>query len=203
LQGDREVTVTDRRDVLKGALIGGAAVAGAAALAACDSSPAPDSAQSSGQAQTEQAFKQQQAAVPYPVSDLRDSLERRNVRERLLRFNKPTKIAYIYLLSDYGAVISYMAIKGKVSSCSSQMTTSQLIEIHDGSGGGGNVVVDAPGDDGSYGPNEEGVFFFTQDDVLVQWNGKYLLADAPLKVQAQQVSLAYVDGSKPTSTSGR
>jgi hypothetical protein len=195
---------TDRRDMLKGALIAGGAVAVVGGLAACSDSPAPnDSAQGTGQAQTEQAFKQQQAAVPYPVADLRDSLERRNIRERLLRFNKSTKIAYIYLMSDYGAVISYMAIKGKVTSCSSQMTTSQLIEIHDGSGGGGNVVVDAPGDDGSYGPNEDGIFFFTQDDVLVQWNGKYLLADAPLKVQGQQVSLAYVEGSKPTSTSGK
>ncbi len=195
----KEIATTDRRDLLKGALVGAAAVGTVALVAGCDGPPS-GSAQSTGQKQTETAFAQQQAAVPYPVSDLRDSLERRNIRERLLRFNKPTKISYIYLLSDYGTVVAYMAIKGKVSSCSSQMTTSQLIEEYSGNSGG-NVVVDAPGDDGSYGPNEDGIYFFTQDDVLVQWNGKYLLADAPMKVQSQQVALVYQDGSKPSSTS--
>lgn len=191
-----------RRDLLKGAAIGAAAIGGVAALAAC-TSPATDSAQVSTQQQTETAFKQQQAAVPYPAAGLRDSIERRNLKERLLRYNVPTKLSYIYLLSDFGQVITYMPIHGKVSSTDSQMTTSQLIERY-GNSDGGNVVVDAPGDDGSYGPNEAGVFFITTSGVMVQWNGKYLLTDAPLKVTGTQPPpLVYDENSKPTSTAPR
>ena len=65
------------------------------------------SVQSSGQKQTEDAFAQQQAAVPYPVSELKDSLERRNVRERLLRTNEPNKLGYVYLLSFSGTPLGY------------------------------------------------------------------------------------------------
>jgi hypothetical protein len=38
---------------------------------------------------------------------------------------------------------------------------------------------------------------------MVTWNGPYLLTDAPLKVNAQNLVLQYQDGSKPTSTGTR
>lgn len=159
-------------------------------------------AQQTGQAQTEQAFAQQQAAVPYPADALKDSLERRNLREKLLRYNQPSKISYIYLLSQTGGIYAYFTIKGKVSSNQSQMTTDELIQRY-GNADGGNVTVPAPGDDGSYGLNEDGVFFFTTDGVMVTWNGPYLLTDAPLKIDEAKLVLNYVPGSKPSSTGGR
>jgi hypothetical protein len=170
----------------------------AGALAGCTSGDS--SAQKSGQQQTEQAFKQQSGAVPYPVGDLRDSLERRNLREKLLRYNNPSKISYIYLMTQTGGIYAYFTIKGKVSSNQSQMTADQL-DIDRGSYG--QAVVNAPGDDGSYGLNEDGIFFFTTDGVMVTWNGQYLLTDAPLKVNAQNLVVSYVEGSKPSSTSGK
>lgn len=179
-----------------------ALVAALTLAAGCSSKSKPD-AQSKGQAQTEQAFNQQSTAVPYPVTALTDSLERRNLRERLLRYNKPDKISYIYLLSASGGIYSYFTVKGKVSSNSSQMTTDQLVKWQCNGGSCDHVVVSAPGDDGSYGPNETGIFFFTTDNVMVTWDGPYLLVDAPLKVNAATIPLQYVDGSKPTSTSGR
>jgi hypothetical protein len=157
-------------------------------------------AQASGQRQTEQAFAQQQAAVPYPADALRDSLERRNLREKLLRYNQPSKISYIYLLSQTGGIYAYFTVKGKVSSNQSQMTTDQLELDH---GSYGQAVVSAPGDDGSYGLNEDGIFFFTTDGVMVTWNGPYLLADAPLKIDEAKVVLNYAPGSKPSSTGGK
>jgi hypothetical protein len=197
------MTDTSRRDLIKGAAAGAIAAGAVAALAGCTDGPHSGSAQSTGQQQTESAFKALQAAVPYPASELKDSVERRNLRERLLRYNVPTKLSYIYLLSDYGQVITYMPIHGKVSSANSQMTTSQLIEEYGGSSGGGNVVVDAPGDDGSYGPNEDGVFWFSTSGVMCQWNGKYLVVDAPLKLVGTSPVLVYDENSRPTSTSGR
>jgi len=169
------------------------------ALAGCGSSSPKDSAQSTGQAETEQAFKAQRAAEPYPAKDMTDSLERANVKKRLLRYNNPNKIGYIYLLTDTGGIYTYYTIKGKVSSTDSQMTTTDLVETHCHYQNACNdFTVPAPGDDGSYGPNEPGIFFFTADDVLVTWNGRYLLTDAPMKINAQNLVLTYLNGSQPT-----
>jgi len=148
-----------------------------ASLVACSSKP-KSNAQAQGQAQTEQAFKQQSEAVPYPVAQLKDSLERRNIRERLLRTNDPNKIGYVYLLS-FSKPLGYYVIKGKVSSTQSQMTTDQLVERHT-DGGGGNFVYNAPGDDGSYGANEDGVFFFTTEGAFVTTTLDFVYSDQPI-----------------------
>lgn len=147
---------------------------------ACEDDPKTDS-QKEGQKLTEQAYEQQSKAVPYPVDDLRDSLERRNLRERLLRQNEADRIGYVYILS-FGKFLGYYTIKGKVSSTQSQMTTSELILKADYGEGWESQVVEAPGDDGSYGPNEDGVFFFTTEDVMVQTSSEYIYSDGPLAV---------------------
>jgi len=141
-------------------------------------------AQATGQKQTEQAYAQQAAAVPYPADQLRDSLERRNLRERLLRTNKPDAIGYIYLMS-FGRIIGYYTVKGKVSSTQSQMTTDQLELDH---GSYGQAVVNAPGDDGSYGQNESGIFFFTTEGAMVTTDLNYVWADQPLPVDVPQLN---------------
>lgn len=139
-------------------------------------------AQSSGQRLTEQAFAQQQEAVPYPADELRDSLERRNLRERLLRQNDPDKIGYVYILS-FGEFIGYYTIKGKVSSTQSQMTTDVLqVDTPSDGSNAKNSIVTAPGDDGSYGENEPGVFFFTTSGAMVQVSTDYIYSDEPVAV---------------------
>lgn len=139
-----------------------------------------NSAQSTGQEQTERAFAQQQAAVPYPADQLKDSLERRNLVERLLRTNQANKIGYVYLLSFSGQPLGYYTIKGKVSSTQSQLTTDQLVYRFCASGSCSDNVVTAPGDDGSYGANEDGVFFFTTENAYVTTDLNYLYSDQPL-----------------------
>jgi hypothetical protein len=170
------VNLKSRKTAVVGAV--GALVLVFTTAGACDDNST--GAQSTGQQQTETAFVQQQAAVPYPVNQLKDSLERRNIRERLLRTNKPNAIGYVYVMS-FGKVIGYYTIKGKVSSTQSQMTTEMLVEHHDSSYGG-NVAVPAPGDDGSYGDNEPGIFFFCTDGQMVETNLDYIVSDAPLPI---------------------
>lgn len=125
--------------------------------------------------------EQQIPAVQYPEEQMKDSLERRNLRERLLRFNKPDKIGYLYLLT-YGKFVGYYVIKGKVSSTQSQMTnTTQTWE----GGNGRQVVAESIGDDGSFGPNEggdQGIFFFTSAGVLVETTLAWIYSDTPLNV---------------------
>jgi hypothetical protein len=149
-----------------------------------------------------EAYQQQlETAVPYPLDAMKDSLERRNLREKLLRYNKPDKISYIYLLSDTGSVITFYPIKGKVSSNQSQMTAADIDRCHVQREQGCSVL-EGPGDDGSYGPNEDGIFFFTTENVMVTWNGKYLLADAPLKVSSAPIITYNAAEANPSSVGG-
>lgn len=139
------------------------------------------------------------AKRPYPEGKVTDSIERRNLTEKLLRFNDPNKIAYVTLLSDYGTVIATYTVQGKVSSNQSQLTNSQAAYCKNGDKEWGCTTVQSPGDDGSYGDNEPGIFFFTTGGVLVQWNGKYLLTDAPQQVVSAPV-VTYNLSDKPTSS---
>lgn len=160
-------------------------------VAGCAEEPSKETAQEQGQRLTESAFKQQSAAVPYPASELKDSLERRNLREKLLRDNKPNAIRYIYLLS-FAEPLGYYTIKGKVSSTQSQMTTSELLVCKDHKGDhNSSCVADkvvAPGDDGSYGENEQGVFFFTTEGVMVTTNLDYVVSDQPLPFDVPELN---------------
>lgn len=138
---------------------------------------------------TETYQQRLETAVPYPLEAMKDSIERRNLKERLLRFNKPDKIGYVYLLATTGQVVAFYTIKGKISSTQSQLTASDAVQCP-GPRERGCVTTQLPGDDGSFGPNEDGVFFFTTENVMVQWNGPFVYADAPLKVSSAPVLVA-------------
>ena len=134
--------------------------------------------------QTEANHERLVATVPPP--QLRFSLERSNVKKRLERFNSPNKVSYIYLI-DYGKIMAFYTVKGKVSSVNSLLTTpDQVITMRTTGFSAENKVtrhvVASPDLDGSYGTNGDAVFFFTTADIYVEWAGKYLLCDAPLKL---------------------
>lgn len=152
-------------------------------LSACSSE---SGAQQQGQALTEQAYAQQASAVPYPADQLRDSLERKNLRERLLRTNKPDAQGYVYLMS-FGQIIGYYTVQGKVSSTQSQMTTEDLITTGCTGGGCSVVTVGAPGDDGSYGPNESGIFFFTTEGQMITTNLDYIWSDNQINIDVPRL----------------
>jgi len=168
---------------LVGAIV---AVVLAVSVAAC-SETHKSTAQSEGQKLTEQAFEQQSKAVPYPADQMKDSQERRNLRERLLRTNDPDAIGYVYLL-NFGKIFGYYTIKGKVSSTQSQMTTDQLLVKADYGEGWESQVVNAPGDDGSYGANEDGVFFFTTEGAFVTTNLEYVWSDQTLPFDVPELN---------------
>lgn len=142
-----------------------------------------------GQETTEAYSKQLSAAVPYPLADMKDSLERRNVKERLLRFNDADKIGYVYILTLMGDFVGFYTITGKISSVQSQMTISQqVVRTH---GTEGSHVVESMGDDGSYGSNEggdQGIFFFTTEGTMVETVMPWLYSDAPLPVDAKKLN---------------
>lgn len=113
-----------------------------------------------------------------------DSLECKNLKERERRNAQPSAIGYVYLYNFDGTIKGYFTIKGKVSSTQSQMGPMDQLDTHSY----GNTVLEAPGDDGSYGPNEQGIFFFTTEGVMVTYSGEYVLSDAPLKLSDNKLN---------------
>lgn len=144
-----------------------------------------------GQTQEKEAkFSEEQQTrllAAHPQPKMIYSLERVNLIERLNRFNDPNKVSYIYLLSDTGQIYTFLPIKGKVSSVNSQLSTGEQI-VDDPFGYStdvGGKVVESPQEDGSYGTNGDAIFFFTTENIYVEWNGKYLLLDQPLQLTSQ------------------
>lgn len=126
-------------------------------------------------------------AVPIPT--LGDSLERKNIAKRAEIFNKPDKISYIYLV-NYGKVMAFYTVQGKVSSLNSYMSPQERLVYGNGSkcdqtwttDGPDCYALQAPDIDGSYGENVDGIFFFTTEGAYVEWKGDYMMSDQPLKL---------------------
>lgn len=143
---------------------------------------------------------------PTPT-DIDYSLERYNLIKRAYWVNGmrdkaralPTPIAdmplgYIVLLTDNGSVVGRFVVDGKVSSLNSYLTPDS--EYYDMNGYCDGFVEDNPDSsrsercknewlpdvDGSYGSNDNGIFFFTTDGKYIEWTGTYLYSDIPFIV---------------------
>jgi len=118
-------------------------------------------------------------STPPPV--LKSSQERANLIKRLKTFNTDSKVSYIYLI-NYGKVMAFYPVKGKVSSVNSLLTQPQQPIWRSQFRDAGGVTVQSPDLDGSYGSNGDAIFFFTTDGTYVEWNSDYMLCDKPLKM---------------------
>lgn len=134
---------------------------------------------------------QQRLAAAQPPPQIKVSLERKNLIERLQRLNKEDGIGYVYLLSKNGTVMAFYTIRGKVSSLNSLLTTPEQVTTvcqHNPSGPDcAQHTLPSPDFDGSYGKNPEGIFFFTTGNALVEWSGDYMYSDQPLKMTTAPV----------------
>lgn len=130
-----------------------------------------------------------QVNQPTPT-DIDYSLERYNLIKRAYWVNGnrekanslPCQIerpfGYIVLF-DKGVVFGKFIVDGKVSSLNSYLTPdSEYYEYH---GTYNNYwLADV---DGSYGENDNGIFFFTTDGKYIEWTGDYLYSDMPFEVE--------------------
>lgn len=144
--------------------------------------------QVSDESRTEQVAKELKYNQPTPT-DIDYSLERYNLIRRAYWVNgqrekannvvcpiqKP--LGYIVLFTEGGGVVGRFCVDGKVSSLNSYLTPDTTYPTYDGSS---NVwLADV---DGSYGENDNGIFFFTVDGKYVEWTGTYLYSDIPFEV---------------------
>lgn len=145
---------------------------------------------------TEKNHRHLRNVVPEPK--LEDSLERRNLVKYLLYWNDQDRLSYIYLMSRSGTVIGHYVIKGKVTYCSSKLTTrNQICEVGGYRKGAGYTrhIIESPGLDGSYGPSEDAIFFFTVEnpDVPVVWKGDYLVSGVPMNITTKPVLVRTIE----------
>ena len=126
------------------------------------------------------------------------SLEREQVNKRTKLWNDKNKISYIYLI-NYGKIMAFYVIKGKVSSVNSQVTNpEQIARVYKEEAAGPGYesysgVLPSASEDGSYGTNGDAIFFFTTDGTYIEWKGDYMLADKPYKLTAPAEVVRYID----------
>ena len=147
---------------------------------------------------------------PTPT-DIEYSLERYNLIRRAYWVNGqrekamslPCEIAdiplgYVVLFTEGGGVVGRFCVQGKVSSLNSFLTPdSEYYEKDLDFSNGSNSSIRAVDRysnkwiadvDGSYGENDNGIFFFTPDGKYIEWNGCYLYSDIPFEVDNPVVS---------------
>lgn len=153
--------------------------------ASCDSPP-QQSSYTSDSSKVEQTQQKLQAAVPIP--DLTTSAERQNIARRAVTFDNENKVTYIYLI-NFGKVMAFYTVKGKVSSLNSYLTPLDKLVFDDGKpcntysdSSNPCYLVSTPDIDGAYGENADGIFFYTTDGAYVEWKGDYMVSDQPLKL---------------------
>ena len=148
--------------------------------------PSPVGTAAQEQQQEQQAVKdnQQKLAVAVPLPQLNNSLERINIKKRLETFDNPNKVSYIYLV-NFGKVMAFYTIKGKITSGNKRLTSDQTLNPCDGGEYNQDCIMSAPELDGTYGTSAPYIFFWTTEGVYVQWSGDYMLVDQPLKLTTQ------------------
>ena len=134
---------------------------------------------------------------PTPT-DIEYSLERYNLTRRAYWVNgqrekanalvcpieKP--LGYVILLTESGSVVGKFTVDGKVSSLNSFLTPDSDYYSCNATN---KWIADV---DGSYGENDNGIFFFTPDGKYVEWSGIYLYSDIPFEVDAPVVNYTEV-----------
>ena len=128
---------------------------------------------------------QKKVVANVPIPNIETSMERVNVAKRAELFNKEDKVSYIYLV-NYGKVMAFYTVKGKVSSLRSYMSPMDKIVDYKGNpcsySTSSCYTVEAPDIDGTYGENMSGIFFFTTEGAYVEWVGDYMMSDQPLRL---------------------
>lgn len=135
-----------------------------------------------------------QSNQPTPT-DINYSLERYNLIKRAYWVNGQREkamslpceierpLGYIVLFTESGNAVGNFVVDGKVSSLNSFLTPdSEYYELVYGgtSPYKNNWIADI---DGTYGENDNGIFFFTTDGKYVEFTGTYLYSDIPFNAK--------------------
>ena len=138
---------------------------------------------------------------PTPT-DISYSLERYNLIRRTYWVNgqrekanslpceieKP--LGYVVLFCG-NSVVGNFVVDGKITSLNSFLTPDSMYyeavgDYVEGSRTENEWLADV---DGSYGENDDGIFFFTPDGKYIEWTGDYLYSDIPFEISDPVVTV--------------
>ena len=105
-------------------------------------------------------------------------------KKRLEREENPNTVRYVYLMS-FGQIVGYYVIQGGVYDAGTQLAPEQEIICRYSSDS--CQAVDSARDNGTYGGDDGGVFFFTSDGTLVETSLDYIQSDNPLPVDTPRL----------------
>lgn len=142
--------------------------------------------QGSNRVAVQQEALVQNIITNYPAPVVSYFQERRTIANWTERWDAPSIPCFVYLIS-YGNVIGYFVSDGKPASTRSYLTPETQTVRADMGEYDGDVQVEAPDIDGTYGENNPGIRFFTAQGTAVEWGGFgacYLYSDSilPIKV---------------------
>jgi hypothetical protein len=109
------------------------------------------------------------------VPVLYKSLERENIRQRILVSNDPNTLQWIYPMSA-GRVIGRFPVKGKVTSGSKRLTATTGYNPNTSS------TEELPDEMGTYGSSGDYIFWFDPAGNFHQHKGDYFLSTVPYKI---------------------
>lgn len=126
------------------------------------------------------------------------TVEQRNVSQRITEDNKVGAIKHLYIISAYsGQVLLYSTVKGKVSSSGKRLNPSSVAVDYGGSmygfqvafPGGKQNTPEVLGDDGTYGPSVEYLYWWDTNGIYHQ---QYVTGGMILHVSAQPIAVKSV-----------
>lgn len=130
--------------------------------------------------------KSQQEAIT-----LDNSLGIEAQKERLSREDDTSAVRYVYIFAPVsGQIIGYYTINGGVYGADTQLAPEQDIVCPYSTSAESCNAVDSAKDNGTYGGNDQGVFFITTEDVLIETTFDYIQSDAPITLYADAPKLA-------------
>ena len=141
-----------------------------------------------------------------------NTIEQKNIMERLKRDNQSGSIKHLYVISAYsGQTLIYSTVKGKVTSAGKRLTPTSVVdadgEYYTGTygfdvsiGGSNKRTQEVLGDDGSYGSSDPYIYWF---DVKGVYHQHYLaggqiihVSDQPLAVKSVILNMELTNEAK-------
>lgn len=126
---------------------------------------------------SEKYVQSEKAAAAANSISFTENAEIDNIKRRLELTSSVSKVGYVVLMNQAGQPVAYHVVKGKITSGSKRLTTPDRSTQ--------SGVRQAPSDEGTYGSSGEYIFFFTQNNAYVQWNGAYLYSDQPIRLRVE------------------
>lgn len=127
---------------------------------------------------------QQRKAANKQLDPTRNTLEKQNLQRKLKIEENPSQVGYVYVM-NFGNIVGYYVIKGKVSSSGSQLQPED--DIVQPYAGGDRYVTDGPQDDGTYGDGDPGIFFFLANGAMISTSLDYLYSTVPIPVDVPRL----------------